>query len=71
MHFHILMSPSVMITGQTIDFNCHCNYEFGEYVQTHEQHGNSMSLRTIWAPALRPTGNAQDLIISLAYQLEK
>ena len=53
------MSPRVMITGQTIDFNRHCKYEFGEYVQTHEQHDNSMSPRTIGALALRPTGNAQ------------
>jgi hypothetical protein len=37
------MSPRVIITGQFIDFNRHCKYEFGEYVQTHEQHDNSMS----------------------------
>ena len=53
------MSPRVIITGQPIDVNCHCKYEFGEYVQTHEQHDNSMSPRTIGALASRPTGNTQ------------
>ena len=53
------LSPHTIITGQTVDFNRHCKYEFGEYVQTHEQHDNSMAPRTIGALALRPTGNAQ------------
>ena len=52
---HARSSPG----GQTVDFNWHCKYEFGEYVQTHEQHDNSMSPRTIGALAMRPTGNAQ------------
>jgi hypothetical protein len=30
------LSPRTIITGQTIDFNRHCKYEFGQYVQTHE-----------------------------------
>jgi hypothetical protein len=53
------MSPRTIITGQTVDFTRHCKYEFGEYVQTHEQHDNSMAPRTIGALAMRPTGNAQ------------
>jgi hypothetical protein len=53
------LSPRTIITGQTVDFNRHCKYEFGQYVQTHEQHDNSMSPRTIGALAMRPTGNAQ------------
>jgi hypothetical protein len=53
------MRPRVIITGQLIDFNRHCKYEFGEYVQTHEQLDNSMSPRTIGALALHPTGNTQ------------
>ena len=52
-------SPRTIITGQQIDFNTHCKYEFGEYVQTHEQHDNTMATRTVGALALRPTGNAQ------------
>jgi hypothetical protein len=53
------LSPRTIITGQTVDFNRHCKYEFGQYVQTHEQHDNSMAPRTIGALAMRPTGNAQ------------
>jgi hypothetical protein len=53
------ISPRTIITGQTVDFNRHCKYEFGQYVQTHEEHDNSMAPRTIGALALRPTGNAQ------------
>jgi hypothetical protein len=49
-----------MITGQTIDFNCHCKYDFVEYVQTHQQHDNLMSPRTIGAIALCSTGNAKE-----------
>jgi hypothetical protein len=42
-----------------IDYNKHCKLEFGEYVQTHEEHDNSLNPRTIGAIALRPTGNLQ------------
>ena len=48
-----------MVTGQRLDFKRHCRFQFGEYVQTHEQHNNSMMSRTVGALALRPTGNAQ------------
>ena len=40
-------------------YNRHCRLEFGEYVQTHEEHDNSLNPRTIGALALRPTGNVQ------------
>jgi hypothetical protein len=53
------LSPRTIITGQTVDFNWHCKYEFGQYVQTHEQHDKGMAPRTIGALAMRPTGNAQ------------
>ena len=53
------LSPRTIITGANIDFNRHCRFEFGEYVQTHEQHDNSMDPRTVGALVLRPTGNAQ------------
>jgi hypothetical protein len=53
------LSPRTIVTGQTVDFNRHCTHQFGEYVQTHEEHNNSMASRTIGALAMRPTGNAQ------------
>ncbi len=53
------MIPRTIITGQMVDFNKHCRFQFGEYVQTHEQHDNSMVPRTIGALAMRPTGNTQ------------
>ena len=53
------MSPRTIITGQLLDYHQHCRYEFGEYVQTHEEHDNSLFSRTVGAIALRPTGNQQ------------
>ena len=53
------MSPRAIITGQLLDYHKHCRYEFGEYVQTHEEHDNSLFSRTVGAIALRPTGNQQ------------
>jgi Reverse transcriptase (RNA-dependent DNA polymerase)/Zinc knuckle len=53
------MSPREIITGLKIDYKRHCSLEFGCYVQTHEQHDNSMQSRTVGALALRPTGNEQ------------
>ena len=53
------MSPRTIITGQLLDYHKHCRYEFGEYVQTHEEHDNSLQSRTVGAIALRPTGNQQ------------
>ena len=53
------LSPRTIVTGQTVHHDRHCKYEFGQYVQTHEPHDNTMAPRTIGALALRPTGNAQ------------
>jgi hypothetical protein len=53
------MSPRTIVTGHKVDYAKHCQYEFGEYVQVHEEHDNSMSARTVGALAMRPTGNAQ------------
>ena len=53
------LSPRTIVTGKTLDHNRHCQYEFGEYVQTHEEHDNTMLRRTVGALALRPTGNIQ------------
>jgi hypothetical protein len=47
------LSPCTIITGQNVDFNRHCKYEFGQYVQTHEQHDNRMAPRTIGVLAMR------------------
>ena len=53
------LSPRYLVTGEQIDYNKHCKYEFGQYVQCHEPHNNTMQARTIGAIALRPTGNRQ------------
>ena len=54
------LSPRTILTGRKVDYNRHCRYTFGEYVQVHEQHNNSVSvMRTTGALALRPTGNDQ------------
>lgn len=53
------MSPRELMTGVGIDYTKHCLIPFGAYAQTHEQHDNTMSTRTIGAIALRPTGNTQ------------
>ena len=54
-----VLSPRTIVIGSTIDYAKHCRLEFGTYVQTHEEHDNSMITRTVGAIALRPTGNAQ------------
>ena len=53
------LSPRAIITGLEADYNKHCKLEFGSYVQTHEEHDNSMKSRTTGAIGLRPTGNSQ------------
>ena len=53
------MSPQTIMTGQIIDYKKHCKFQFGQYVQTHEEHDNSMNPQTIGAITLHPTGNAQ------------
>ena len=47
------LSPRTIVTGQKLDYNRHCRYQFGEYTQTHEQHDNSMNPRTVGACAQR------------------
>ena len=53
------LSPRTILTGQQVDYKRHCRYQFGEYVQTHEEHNNSMNPRTVGAIALHPVGNSQ------------
>ena len=60
------MSPCTLLTGRTIDFNKHCKYEFGTYVQTHEEVNNTMRSHTTGAIALWPTGNNQGGIFFLS-----
>ena len=63
------LSPRALLTGKTWSYTTHCKLEFGDYVQTHEEHDNSMVARTIGAIALRPTGNAQRSYFFLALLL--
>jgi hypothetical protein len=53
------MSPRSIVTGLNVDYNRHCQIEYGKYVQTHEKHDNSMVTRAMGALALRPAGNQQ------------
>ena len=53
-----LSSPRTIITGQTVDFNRHCKYEFGQYIQTHEQSQHETAWRR--APSGRGPRHAPD-----------
>ena len=53
------ISPRGIIHGLTVDYNKHCQLEFGSYAQVDEEHDNSMQTRTTGAISLRPTGNEQ------------
>ena len=48
-----------LLTGRELEYPLHVRLEFGEYVQTHEQHGNRMTDRTLGAICLGPNGNSQ------------
>jgi hypothetical protein len=52
-------SPAEFILNRKVDYNAHCKIKFGDYMQTHEEHDNTMSTRTFGAIATRPTGNIQ------------
>lgn len=53
------ISPGEIVTGTMIDTSKHCALPFGAYLQTHEEHDNNISTRTIGAIAMRPTDNEQ------------
>jgi hypothetical protein len=53
------ISPRGLISDLKLDYGKHCCIEFGAYVQTQEEHDNTMASRTMGAIALRPTGNNQ------------
>jgi hypothetical protein len=48
------INPRELITGVQIDFNKHAQVEFGECVQVHEEHDNTMRTRTTGAIATKP-----------------
>ena len=52
-------SPRYLMTGRELEYPLHVRLEFGEYVQTHEKHGNRMTNRTLGAICLGPNGNSQ------------
>ena len=52
-------SPRYLLTGRELEYPLHVRLEFGEYVQTHEKHGNRMTDRTVGAICLGPNGNSQ------------
>ena len=37
------LSSQTIVTGQKLDYKQHCCFQFGEYVQTHQEHNNSMN----------------------------
>ena len=41
------VSPCTIITGQTLNYKWHSHFQFGEYVQMHEDHDNSMNPQMI------------------------
>ena len=51
--------PRYIMTGKHLDYNKHVRAEFGEYVQTHEEHDSDMHERTVGAICLGPNGNQQ------------
>ena len=64
----ITQGPAEIILNRAMDFNTYGKLEFGDYVQTHEEHDNSMGTRTVGTIATRTTGNVQGgyYFISLA-----
>ena len=51
-------SLAELILNRRLNFNSHCKVKFGEYVQTHEEHNNSMQSRTVGALVTRPSNDA-------------
>jgi hypothetical protein len=53
------INPRELMKGIKIVYNKHIRAEFGEYVQVHEEHDNTMQTQTTGAIATKPTGNSQ------------
>ena len=60
------LSPQSIITGKGTNYNKHCKYEFGQYVQLHDQNDNSMLPCTTGVITLCLTGNAQGNFLFLS-----
>ena len=55
-----IYSPRYIIVGRGITYDKHVRLEFGAYVQTHEEHDNTVGVdRALGAICMGPTGNAQ------------
>ena len=50
-------SRSEITLNSKLNFNAHCKVEFGEYVQTHKEHDNTMKSRTMGDIATRPSND--------------
>jgi hypothetical protein len=48
----LTLSPRAIIVGKARDYTKNCQLEFRTYVQTHKEHNNLMTTRTIGAIAL-------------------
>ena len=55
------LSPRNIMTGIQFDYNKHCQLQFGDYVQAHQEPSptNTQASRTVGATCLGPTGNIQ------------
>lgn len=55
------VSPRMLLTGNKLDYNLHCQIPFGQYVQVHKENHptNGQHSRTVGAICLGPTGNLQ------------
>ena len=62
------LSPCTIITGQQIDYNCHCHIHFMQYTQTHKEHDNLMHHRMIGVFALHPASNAKGSLFSSVWR---
>ena len=54
-------SPEALVTGKILEYNKHCKYLYGEYVQAHNENlkQSSMTERTIDTIYLRPNNSVQ------------
>ena len=65
------LSPCTIMMGQQVDYKHNCCFQFGEYVQTHKEHNNSMNPRTVGALALCLVGNGQGSFYFLSVSTER
>jgi hypothetical protein len=58
-------SPAEIVLNRRLNYNTHCKVMPFQYVQTHEEHDNDMTPRTVGAIATRPTGDGSYNFVSL------